>query len=172
MNLPLNKNGNIELDLYDIMAEVIGNATEEEMDGIIERFTLLPEIRRYMVDRLANEYSRYCYYEEIHKDRLSLLTKIKEEELNFYASLIADKVADEYRHNKAYWELYHWCSDKGYTHEDKFPHQALKPCDWDWIKGIEKIVVDTVKKERPSLLEVKNPELLQTACSQDKENKE
>jgi hypothetical protein len=159
MNLSLNKNGNVELDLYEIISEVIGNATEAEMLSIIEEFALQPKIRKYMIDRLANEFSRPCFCEEIHNDRLELLQKIKAEELSFYASLIVGKMIDEYRHNKAYWELYWWCSNKGYSQEDSFPHQALKTSDWDWRLELENLVIETVKKERHELLEIKGNEI-------------
>lgn len=155
MELSLNKNGNIELDLYDIITEVIGKATEEEMVDIVECFGLQKPIREWMVKRLADEFSRPSYNEEIHKDRLELLQSIKVEELKYYADLIVDKMIDEHRHNKAYWELYHWCSNHEVTRMDGFPHQALKPSDFEWKRELTETVENIIKEKRPDLLEPK-----------------
>ena len=155
MRLPINKDGNIELDLSEIISEVVGKATDEERKTIIEYFGFLIPIRKLVIDMLAHEYSRPSFYEDVHKDRLELLTKVKQEELGYYAALIVDKVEDERRHNKAYWELYHWCSNNNITSRPSFPHQALKGGDWNWRLELEKVVTDIIKKERPDLLEVK-----------------
>jgi len=154
MNLPINKDGNIELDLFDIVSEVIGRATDEERETIVVYFGLQKPIRKWMVERLAEEYSRPSYNEEIHKDRSELLQKIKVEELNYYATLIAGKMIDEHRHNKAYWELYRWCSDHNLTCMVGFPHKALKNSDWEWKEEVEEIVRNIIKQERADLLEV------------------
>jgi len=156
MQLPMNKDGNIELDLFEIVSEVINRATQEEREAIVEYFGYQKPIREWMVERLATEFSRPSYYEEIHKDRLEFLRQIKEEELSFYADLIAQKVADERRHNKAYWELYHWCSNHNITHTDGFPHQALKSNDWDWKNEVAETVKEIIKQERPDLLDAKH----------------
>ncbi len=155
MQLPINKDGNIELDLFDIVSEVMGRATEEERQAMVENFGLQEPIRTWMVTRLANEYSRPSYNENVHKDRATLLTQIKEEELKYYADLIVDKMTDEYRHNKAYWEIYRWCSDHNITRMEGFPHQALKCSDWKWKQELEETVRQIIKTERPDLLEVK-----------------
>lgn len=155
MQLPINKDGNIELDLFEIVSEVVNKATPEEQEAIVEYFGFQKPIRKWMVDRLANEYSRPSFYEEIHEDRLALLKQIKQEELAFYADLIAQKVADERRHNKAYWELYHWCSNHGITRTAGFPRQALNSSDWDWKNEVAEIVEEIIKQKRPDLLEVK-----------------
>jgi hypothetical protein len=158
MQLPINKDGNIELDLFEIVSEVVNRATEEERQTIVEYFGFQKSIREWMIKRLADEYSRPSYYEEIHKDRLELLRKIKIEELNFYASLIVGKMIDEHRHNKAYWEIYRWCSDHNITRMDGFPHQALKPDDWKWRGELEETVTQIIKQERPDLLDTKYSE--------------
>ncbi len=155
MRLPINKDGNIELDLFEIVSEVVNRASEEERQTIIEYFAMQKPIRKWMVERLAEEYSRPSYYSEVHEDRLDFLTKIKDEELSYYASLICEKITDEYRHSKAYWELYHWCSDHNITRMEGFPHQALKPSDFDWGHELETLVRDTIKQERPDLLKPK-----------------
>ncbi len=160
MQLPINKDGNIELDLFEIVSEVIGRATEEERETMVEYFALQKPIRKWMVERLAEEYSRPCYNEGIHKDRLELLQRIKVEELNYYASLIVEKMIDEHRHNKAYWELYRWCSDHSITNMVGFPHQALKNSDWKWREELEEIVKQIIKTDRPDLLEPKYSEPL------------
>ena len=156
MRLPINKDGNIELDLFEIVSEVIGRATEEERGAIVEYFGFQKPIRKWMVERLAKDYSRPAYCASVHEDRLELLNLIKQEELEYYASLIVEKMVDEHRHNKAYWKLYHWCSANNITIMDGFPHQALKCSDWDWRQELEMIVKDIIKKERPELLEVKS----------------
>ncbi len=155
MQLPINKEGNIELDLFEIVSEVVGRATQEEREAMVEAFGFQEPIRKWMVERLANEYARPSYNENIHKDRAELLAKIKDEELKYYADLIVDKMVDEHRHNKAYWELYHWCSDHNITNMAGFPHQALKSTDWKWQQEIEEVVRNIIKTERPDLLEVK-----------------
>ncbi len=167
MRLPLNKEGNIELDLFEIISEVIGKATEEERDTIVEYFGLQKPIRKWMVGRLADEFSRPCYNESIHDDRSDLLQKIKDEELKYYASLITDKMVDEHRHNKAYWEIYRWCSDHGITHMEGFPHQALKLSDWDWKREIEETVRNIIKTERPDLLKVTTDDIRRTSSIQE-----
>jgi len=159
MNLPINKDGNIELDLFDIVSEVVNRATEEERQTIVEYFGFQEPIRKWMIKRLADEYSRPSFYTTVHEDRLELLQKIKVEELNFYASLIVEKMLDEHRHNKAYWELYHWCSDHHITGMEGFPHQSLKHVDWDWKMELEKTVKQIIKEERPDLLEPKYEEV-------------
>ena len=153
MRLPINKDGNIELDLFDIVSEVIGRATPEERETIVGYFGYQPSIRKWMVERLADEFSRPNYNEEIHKDRLELLQKIKVEELKYYADLIVDKMVDEHRHNKAYWELYWWCQKNEITRMEGFPHQSLKTSDWDWKLELENTVFEILKRERPNLLE-------------------
>ncbi len=155
MQLPINKDGNIELDLFDIVSEVIGRATEEERQTIIEYFAMQKPIRKWMVERLAEEYSRPSYYKSVHEDRLDLLKRIKEEELSYYAGLIVEKMIDEHRHNLAYWELWRWCSDHKITHMEGFPYQALKTSDWNWKQELEETVKTIIKKERPDLLDVK-----------------
>ncbi len=155
MQLPINKEGNIELDLFDIVSEVMNRVTEEERQTMVEYFALQKPIQKWMVERLATEYSRPNFYEGVHNDRLALLKSIKQEELEYYASLIADKVEDERRHNKAYWELYYWCSDNNITGMKGFPHQALKTGDFDWKHDVEETVKEIIKQERPDLLEVK-----------------
>ena len=155
MQLPINKDGNIELNLVDIISEVMNRATEEERQTMVEYFALQEPIRKWMVERLADEYSRPCYNNKIHKDRLELLKKIKQEELEYYADKIVDKITNEYRHNKAYWELYWWCQANNITRMEGFPHQALKPSEWDWRMELEKMVCEVIKTERPDLLEVK-----------------
>ncbi len=155
MNLPINKEGNIELDLFEIVSEVIGRATEEERQTMVEYFGLQKPIRKWMVERLADEFSRPSFDENIHKDRLELLTKIKDEELSYYADLIVDTMVDEHRHNKAYWELYRWCSANKITSMNGFPYQALKSDDWQWKQELETTVREIIKRERPDLLEVK-----------------
>lgn len=155
MQLPINKDGNIELDLFDIVHEVMNKATEEERQTMVEYFGVQEPIRKWMVERLANEYSRPNFYEEVHKDRLDLLKRIKQEELAYYAGLIVNKITDEYRHHKAYWELYYWCRENNITNMAGFPHQALKSSDWKWKEELEKMVAETIRQERPSFLEVK-----------------
>ena len=155
MRLPINKDGNIELDLFEIISEVIGRATEEERQTIVEFFGLQKPIREWMIERLADEFSRPSYCEEIHNDRLKLLQSIKVEELSFYAGLIVEKMTDEHRHNKAYWELYRWCQEHKITLTDGFPHQALKHGDWNWRQELEEAVKQIIKQERPDLLEAK-----------------
>lgn len=155
MQLPINKDGNIELDLWQIVSEVVHRATKEERQMMVEYFGMQEPIRKWMVERLADEYSRPNYYAEVHKDRLEFLRKIQEEELDFYASLIVGKMVDEYRHSKAYWKLYRWCSDHGITRQAGFPHQALKPSDWNWKLELENAVKEIIKTERPDLLEAK-----------------
>jgi len=154
MILPINKEGNIELDLFEIVSQVVHKATPEEKEAIIECFGLQKPIREWMVNRLATEFSRPCYCEGIHADRLKLLEAIKQEELNYYAALIVSKVEDERRHNKAYWELYRWCQAHNITGMEGFPHQALKHSEWDWKLEIERIIKDIIKNERPDLLKV------------------
>ena len=156
MRLPINDKGNIELDLFDIVSEVTGKATEDERIAIVEYFALQEPIRKWMVERLANDYSRPGYSSSVHDDRLELLRSIKEEELNYFASLIVEKMIDEHRHNKAYWEIYRWCSDNNITRMEGFPHRSLKYDEWDWRMELEQTVRDIVKQERPDLLEVKN----------------
>lgn len=155
MQLPINKDGNIELDLFEIISEVVHRATPEEREAIVENFAILKPIREFIIDKLANEYSRPSFYEGWHHDRLKFLKAIKQEELDYYASLIVGKIVDEYRHNKAYWELYHWCSNHDITRMEGFPHQALKPSDWKWKEELEAMVKAVIKQERPDLLEVK-----------------
>lgn len=153
MQLPINKDGNIELDLFAIISEVVHRATPEEREAIVEDFAILKPIREFIIDKLANEYSRPAFYEEWHQDRLKFLKAIKQEELEYYASLIVHKMIDEHRHNKAYWELYRWCSDNHITRMEGFPHQALKPSDWKWEEELENTVKEIIRKERPDLLE-------------------
>lgn len=155
MRLPINKEGNIELDLFDIVSEVIGRATEEERETIVGYFGLQKPIRKWMVDRLADEFSRPSYNEEIHNDRLALLQKIKAEELKYYADLIVDKISDEHRHNKAYWELYWWCQKNEITRMEGFPHQALRTSDFNWKLELEETVQQIITQKRPDLLEPK-----------------
>lgn len=131
-------------------------ATEEECQTMVEYFGLQKPIRKWMVERLANEYSRPSFYESVHKDRLELLQKIKQEELSFYACLIVEKMTDEHRHNKAYWEIYRWCSDHNITSMEGFPHQALKSDDFKWEQELEETVKRIIKTERTDLLEVKS----------------
>ncbi|MEE9304589.1 MAG: hypothetical protein V3U84_12505 [Thiotrichaceae bacterium] len=158
MRLPINKDGNIELDLFEIISEVINRATEEERQTIVEFFGFQRPIRKWMIERLADDYSRPSYCEEVHNDRLQLLQSIKVEELSFYAGLIVEKMLDERRHNKAYWELYHWCSEHKITLTAGFPHQTLKPDDWNWRQELEETVRQIVKQERPDFLEPKYAE--------------
>ena len=120
---------------------------------MIEYFGFQEPIRKWMIERLAEEYSRPSYCEEIHRDRLDFLKRIKDEELSFYADLIASRVSDERRHNKAYWELYHWCQSHNITRIDGFPYQALKASDWDWKNDVAKTVRHIINQERPDLLE-------------------
>ncbi len=154
MQLPINKDGNIELDLFDIVSEVVHRATPEEREAMVENFGILKPIRDFIIDKLANEYSRPSFYEGWHDDRLKFLKAIKQEELDYYASLIADKLSDEERHQKAYWELYWWCQKNNITNMAGFPHQALKCSDWKWKQELEDTVRQIIKTERPSLLEV------------------
>lgn len=155
MQLPINKDGNIELDLFNIVSEVINRATPEERQSIIEYFAILKPIREFVIDKLANEYSRPAFYEGWHDDRLKFLKAIKQEELEYYASLIVNAMIDEHRHNKAYWEIYRWCSDHDITRMAGFPHQSLKHSDWKWKEELENTVKQIIKAERPDLLEVK-----------------
>ncbi len=155
MELSLNEKGNIELDLYAIITEVIGKATEEEMVDIVECFGLQKPIRRWMVERLADDYSRPCFNESIHDDRLKLLQSIKVEELKYYADLIVDKMVDEHRHNKAYWELYHWCQNHDVNKIEGFPYNSLRPSNTDWTKELRETVETIIKEKRPDLLEPK-----------------
>jgi len=155
MQLPINKDGNIELDLFDIVSEVVHRATPEERETMVEYFGLMKPIRDFIIDKLANEYSRPSFYEGWHDDRLKFLKAIKQEELEYYASLIAGKVEDERRHNKAYWELFWWCQRNNITHMEGFPHQALKTGEWEWKREVEEIVKEAIKQQRPDLLEVK-----------------
>jgi hypothetical protein len=157
MQLSINKEGNIELDLFDIVSEVIGRATEEERQTMVEYFGLQEPIRKWMVERWADDYSRPSYNNTIHKDRLDFLTKIKQEEMAYYADKIVDKINDEYRHNKAFWELYHWCQTNEVTRQKGFPStfQLLKESDWDWRRGLDAMVKDIIKNDRPDLIETK-----------------
>ena len=155
MRLPINKDGNIELDLWEIVHEVVNRATEEERQMMVEYFAMQKPIRKWMIERLSNDFSRPSYDSSIHEDRHELLTKIKEEELNFYASLIVEKMLDEHRHNKAYWEIYRWCSHNNITRMAGFPHQALKHDDWKWRQELEETVATIIKQERPDILEPK-----------------
>jgi len=154
MRLPINKDGNIELDLFDIVSEVVGKATEEERQTMVEYFGMQEPIRKWMVERLAEEYSRPSFYEEVHNDRKDFLRKIKDEELAFYASLIVERVNDECRHQQAYWKLYYWCSANNITRMNGFPSPILHPSDWDWRKELEDRVKQIIKTERSDLLGV------------------
>lgn len=155
MQLPINKDGNIELDLWEIVHEVVNRATEEEQQMMVEYFAMQKPIRKWIVERLADDFSRPNYNTSIHEDRDELLTKLKDEELKYYASLIVEKMIDEHRHNKAYWEIYHWCSDNNITRMEGFPRQALKHDDWKWRLELEETVGTIIKQDRPDILEPK-----------------
>ncbi len=155
MQLPINKDGNIELDLWEIVHEVVNQATEEEQQMMVEYFAMQKPIRKWMVERLADDFSRPNYNTSTHEDRDELLTKLKDEELKYYASLIVEKMIDEHRHNKAYWEIYRWCSANNITRMEGFPHQALKHDDWKWRLELEETVGTIIKQDRPDILEPK-----------------
>ncbi len=150
MNLPINKDGNIELDLFEIVSIVIDRATPEEREAITEYFALQKPIREWMVERLANEYSRHSYYQSVHEDRREFLRQIMEEELAYYADLIADKVEDWKRYRDAYYELRNWCSENA----KDYPWNKLD-IDFDFRRELETMIKDIVKQERPDLLEPK-----------------
>jgi len=149
MNLPINKDGNIELDLFEIVSIVIDKATPEERETITEYFGLQNPIREWMVERLANEYSRHCFYESVHQDRRELLKKIKEHELAYYADLIAEKVEREKRFEKAYYNLRNWCSENA----KDYPWDRTE-IDFDFRRNLEEMVINIIKQERQDLLEV------------------
>lgn len=151
MQLPINKDGNIELDLFDIVSEVMNRATEEEMQTMVEYFALQKPIRKWMVERLANEYSRHSYYQSVHDDRRELLKQIKDEELAYYADLIAEKVEREKRFEKSYYDLRNWCSE----HAKDFPWDKTE-IDLNFKREVEETVKTIIKTERPDLLEVKD----------------
>jgi hypothetical protein len=80
---------------------------------------------------------------------------IKVEELKYYADLIVDKMVEESRHHKAYWELYHWCKNHDVNKIDGFPYNSLRPYDTDWTKELRETVENIIKEKRPDLLEPK-----------------
>jgi len=60
MQLPINKDGNIELDLFEIISEIVNEPTEEGLQTIIDYLDFQKPIRMWRVESLAEEYSRPC----------------------------------------------------------------------------------------------------------------
>lgn len=152
MDAKLNDNGMIELDLYEVVKEVVDKMHADETDCIqteliITAFGITDQIREWMVDRLANAYSRKNYNSSVHMDRQNFLNSITENEIAYYADKITSEINEERRHNQAYWKLYHWCSDRGLTHEQDFPRlEGLKPEYYAWQEETEKRIKAILSK--------------------------
>lgn len=110
MKIEINDDSKLEISLWDIIEEAFRQANEEGVSQIIEYLSIQPQVRKVIIRRLAEEFSRKSYYEEIHKDRKEFLSMIGEQELNFYCDGIASDIEELRRDNENYWELYNFCS--------------------------------------------------------------
>jgi predicted metal-dependent phosphoesterase TrpH len=129
MKIEINNDSKLEISLWDIIEEAFRQANEEGVSQMIEYLAIQPQVRKVIIHRLAEEFSRMSYYEEIHKDRREFLSAIKEQELDFYCDGIASKVEELRRDNEDYWKLYHFCSQNNlfYTKLSNGENKYLSP---------------------------------------------
>lgn len=151
MKLEMNDKGNIELDVHEIITELIGNTPDEELDDLISMFGFQKRISKMVSEALAKEFSRENYNTNIHECRDLFLKHIKQEEIKFYASLIANHVENYKRDHENYWKLYHWCSNNNlFQGREGYPsilHSS--PIDFDFRKELEAEVVKAFAEKFP-----------------------
>lgn len=157
MKLEINDKGKIELDMYDIITEVVGNTPDDELWKLVEMLGWQDRIFKMVSEALAEEFSRDNYNTHIHEARDLFLKHIKQEELKFYASAISNVFDDARRHSNSFWKLYHWCQDAGVF--QKFPnHPSWGELPERYNSDIRTVITQTCEaaflKKFPELKEV------------------
>jgi len=154
MELKINDKQKIELDMYDIINEIVSNTPEDRMWGIIEGFMWKKPILKMCSEALAEEFSSNSYNTNIHEARDLFLKHIKQEEIKYYASVIAEKSDNERRHHNSYWKLYHWCAEHEVFKEHGYPpFETPERYDPDWRTKLEQIVEQSLLNKFPELKE-------------------
>ena len=149
MKPEMNKQGKIQLDMFDIITEVIENMPNERMWEMIEQFGWHEKIFTWVSKALAEEFSRKNYDPMIHEERKKFLQKVKKQEIEYYAELIAARVEDEARMAKAYWKLYRWCSDNHIFRTDNGSYEAseFRGIDFDYRDNLVAIINEALSKK-------------------------
>ena len=140
MKLEINDKGKLELDMYDIITEVVGNTDDEKLEELIRMFGFQKRILKMVSVALAEEFSRENYNTNIHEARELFLQHIKQEEIKFYASKIVNTVDNYKRTHASYWELYNWCSQNNIFRDYPNHPSSLNspPIDFDFRRELEK----------------------------------
>lgn len=98
------------------------------------------------VDLIENEYSRENYNTVVHETRKKLLEKVKEEELEYYANKIADRVEELKRERHNYFKIYHYMRDRARDlgiRLDNIPD--TDPIDFDYRHELAKMIQEELK---------------------------
>jgi inhibitor of KinA sporulation pathway (predicted exonuclease) len=146
MNLKLDEKGNVLLNLSDIVDELMGDADSDTCQEILEYFAWQKPMFKYVIDKLCDEYSRDNYNTSIAKYRKDFLTKIQQSQIDYYSSVIANKLEDFKRHNDKYWELYHYVSDKLSDEDRRNMPTIFTDIEFDFRNELEKIIKESFNK--------------------------
>jgi hypothetical protein len=156
MKFHITDQGKVEIDMMDIISTVVSNTADDELWKLVEMLGWQERMLKFVSQVLAEEYSRESYNESIHESRDLFLKHIKQEEIKFYASAISEKVCDAKRYNEAFWELYHWCSDKGIFREyHDYPKDLPEMTDFTWKHQLEDTIETAFLEKMPEVIETK-----------------
>lgn len=155
MELKIDDEGRIQLDMLDIVREVVGNTPNDRLWELVEMFGWQDRVFKMVSNALAVEFSRENYNTHLHESREMFLKHIKQEEIKYYASLIASRVSDAERHGDSFWKLYHWCSEHGVFRDypDALCAKLPRSSDWDFRQQLERDVVEAFKQKFPGVYE-------------------
>jgi hypothetical protein len=140
MKLELDDKGYIKIHLGDIVDEIMGDATQEQCQEVLEHFAWQKPMFSYVTEKLAEEYSRECYNSDMAKYRHDFLHAINKEQLDYYASVVANNIESLKRDNKKYWELYHYCEKVMTSEQKRGMPDFHKDIDHNYRHEFEKIV--------------------------------
>jgi len=141
------KEGKVCIDLGDLLY-MVWEVQPDEFDQVefIKKFAWMPQVREEVIRILKEEYSRKSYNEDVHEAREALLVIMKEEEIKFYANVIAKKVEKIQREDRDYWKLFH-------AVKDHLPDGLEVPktggLDIDYIYKLEEMIVGVFEKHLP-----------------------
>lgn len=157
MDFKVNDKGKIELDMWDIIHEVVANTPEDDMWSLVEMVGGQDRMFKFVSEALAEEFSRPNYNTHCHEAREMFLKHIKQQEIKWYASLIASKVPDAKKNSEAYWKLYDWCSKHEVGRGDKtFPTIFDQPSSTDFAHELEVTIEQAFLEKMPEVAEPKS----------------
>jgi hypothetical protein len=158
MNITVNKSGNLELDIKDLLQHI----DDEQAESLIQALAWDSRMWNVLKEAIKNEHGAFSYNEDLLKLRLAFLTEWDNDFDNPYTR-VADVISallteiDQQRNSaraadRAFWKIYHQMNEiarehnirlETPTHETmQFFHQPAKEIAEKYMPEVEKETKD------------------------------